>query len=314
MKTKLKNLIKSFLKKVLGIQIFRVKKQPLVKEKPQLKMIYVHDPSTSFMKDPVYQDELILELSGVADTFLVNDYFPAPTGFSSSDVIRDFFEIYKNREKTDNTQGSGFHNAFWLYFIARLQNPDLIVESGVWKGHSSWLLSQACPQADLYGFDINLKQLQYHDLNAQMFEQDWQTFKFPAFDKDRGLIFFDCHVNHAQRLIEAKAKGFKHILIDDNPPAHKIFSHIPGIPTAAMLEAEVGIESTEISWVWNGDEVTRPIDPEEARQAKDLIKVHQILPDVGGLTRYGGFAFLTYIQIKIQSRKLFIIQKLNYKL
>jgi len=127
--------------------------------------------------------------------------------------------------------------------------------------------------------------------------QTAQSFNFPAFDPESSMIFFDCHINHAQRLIEAKAKGFKHILFDDNPPIHKIFSHVPGIPTAAMLFENEGIDQMEISWVWNGQKITKPIDPEEARQAKQLIKQHYILPDVGGLTRYGGFAFLTYVQI-----------------
>jgi hypothetical protein len=116
-------------------------------------------------------------------------------------------------------------------------------------------------------------------------------------DPDKALIFFDCHINHAQRIIEAKAKGFKHLLFDDNPPIHKIFTHMPGIPTAAMLAAKEGIDTPEISWVWNGKEVTEPIDLEEARQASELIKAHHMLTDVGGLTRYGGFAFLTYVQI-----------------
>ena len=121
--------------------------------------------------------------------------------------------------------------------------------------------------------------------------------QFPKFNPENGLVFFDCHVNHAQRMLEAKAKGFKHILFDDNPPVHKIFSHVPGIPTAAMLHYEQGIDSKEISWIWNGKEISRDIDPDQANQAKELIKIHHILPDVGGPTRYGGFAFLTYIQI-----------------
>jgi hypothetical protein len=64
-----------------------------------------------------------------------------------------------------------------------------------------------------------------------------------------------------------------------------------------MLHYEQGIDSKEISWIWNGKEISRDIDPDQANQAKELIKIHHILPDVGGPTRYGGFAFLTYIQI-----------------
>lgn len=297
MKTKLKKLIQSLLKNLLGIQIYRVKKDVPEKEKPQLKMKYVHDPAYSYMIQPIYQEKLYLELAGVVDSFLSNDFFPNAADGNTTNIVRDFFDIYRGREKKDNTHGSGFHNAFWLYVIGRTLHPNLIVESGVWKGHSSWLLSQACPNANQYGFDISLNKLEYHDLNAQMFEQDWQSYIFPEFDPDKSLIFFDCHVNHAQRLIEAKAKGFKHILFDDNPPIHKIFSHVPGIPTAAMMVEDEGIDTTEISWMWNGEKITKPIDPKEARQAKELIKAHYILPDVGGLTRYGGFAFLTYIQI-----------------
>jgi hypothetical protein len=297
MKTRIKEIIKSLLKNVLGIQILRVKNIPAVKEKPKLKMKYVHDPATSYMINPVYQDMLVADLSRCAEDFFSHNYFPLDPGFIVKDRVAEFFEIYCGRTLTDNTHGSGFHNAFWIYLFAKAINPALIVESGVWKAHTTWLLSQACPESAIYGFDRNLKNVEYDILQAQMFEQDWQSFQFPEFDPDRALIFFDCHVNHAQRLIEAKAKGFKHILFDDNPPIYKVFSHIPGIPTASMLYADQGIDSTEISWIWNGEEIIRSIDPDQASQAKDLIKVHHILPDVGGPTRYGGFAFLTYVQI-----------------
>jgi len=61
------------------------------------------------------------------------------------------------------------------------------------------------------------------------------------------LIFFDCYVNHAQWILEAKAKGFKQILFDDNPQVHKISSHVPSVPTAAMLYYDQGIDTKEIS-------------------------------------------------------------------
>lgn len=260
-------------------------------------MKFVHDPVSSYMVDQDHKDQLIRELAVVADGFRAGGYLPTFTNSTSEDIVKEFFITYTSRELTDNTHGSGFHNAFWLYYISRILDPELIVESGIWKGHTTWLLSQACPKADKYGFDISLNKLEYPDLDVQFFEQDWQSYSFPSFDPDKALIFFDCHVNHAQRLIEAKAKGFKHIIFDDNPPIHKIFSHVPGIPTAAMLNSGEGIDKTEISWVWNNKTYNEPIDPEEAQQAKKLIKAHHTLPDVGGITRYGGFAFLTYVQI-----------------
>lgn len=293
----IKDFIRSSIERVFNIQITRVKKASPDEKKPPLKTVTVHDPKFSYMPQPAYREKLHSELSDIADSFLSQNYYPIEPGYSTKTIIRDFFELYSGREKTENTQGSGFHNAFWLYVIARTLNPTIIVESGVWKGHSSWLLSRACPGADKYGFDINLRQLQFHDLDVQMFQEDWGAFEFPEFDPERSLIFFDCHVNHAQRILEAKAKGFKHLLIDDNPPLHKIYSHIPGIPTAAMLRAGEGLDLTEISWFWNGEEITMPIDPRQAQEARKLIKHHVLLPDVGSVTRYGGFAYLTYVQL-----------------
>lgn len=297
MNATLKEFIKSILKNILGIQISRVKKIPPKKEEPQVKMRSVHDPVYSYMINPVYRDMLIDELCQTADKFFAHNYFSINSNFNLDKIIREFFVLYQGRGHTENTHGSGFHNSFWIYLLARALNPSLIVESGVWKGHTTWLLSNACPKADLFGFDINLKKVEYNDLNAQLFEQDWKTYQFPQFNPENGLVFFDCHVNHAQRILEAKAKGFKHIIFDDNPPVHKIFGDIPGIPTAAMLYYGQGLESSNISWMWKGKEISKPIDLDEANQAKELIKLHHIFPDVGGPTRYGGFDFLTYLQI-----------------
>ena len=297
MNTTLKEFIRSILKNIFGIQITKVNKLPPKKEVLKVKMKSVHDPVYSYMINPVYKDMLIDELCQTADIFFARNYFSVDSNFNLDKMIHEFFVLYQGRGKTDNTHGSGFHNAFWMYLLARALNPSLIVESGVWKGHTTWLLSNACPKADLFGFDINLKKVEYNDLNAQLFEQDWKTYQFPHFNPENGLVFFDCHVNHAQRILEAKAKGFKHIIFDDNPPVHKIFGDIPGIPTAAMLYSGQGLESSNISWMWNGKEVSKTIDLDEANQAKELIKLHHIFPDVGGPTRYGGFDFLTYLQI-----------------
>jgi hypothetical protein len=294
---KITDLINKILNRIFGIQIIKTKNLPKKKPEPKSKMKFVHDPVYSHMTSSIYREMLIEELAGYADQFFSLDLFPSSMQADTKSLISDFFNMYTNRNLTDNTHGSGFHNAFWIYLFARILNPELIVESGVWKAHTTWLLEQACPEATIFGFDRNLKHVEYDNLKATLIESDWGSFKFPKFDPEKAFIFFDCHVNNALRILEARDKGFKHLLFDDNPPVHKIFSHIPGIPTAAMLDSGLGIDQPEIKWVWNDKEVTRSIDVEQAKKAKDLIKVHQVFPDVGGPTRYGGFAFLTYVQI-----------------
>ncbi len=297
MVTRIKSLLKKFLKNVLKIKVERIPPAKPEKKDPPLKMKFVHDPASSYMVEEKYQTMLQEELAGIAEAFFNQEFFPVREDFRTTEAVQQFFELYSNRPHRDNTHGSGFHNAFWMYLTASALHPALIVESGVWKAHTTWLLEQSCPGAEIYGFDRNLRHVQYQDLQATLLEHDWNEYEFGPVDRESSLVFFDCHVNHAQRILEASQKGFKHLIFDDNPPVHKIFSHVPGIPTAAMLYTGEGLDQPELSWIWNDKEYQKTIDLDQARAARDLIKVHQYFPDVGGPTRYGGFAFLTYVQI-----------------
>ena len=69
MKSKIKGFIQTFLKNVLGIQIYRVKKALPEPDKPQLKMQFVHDPAYSYMILPEHQEKLYIELAQVVDDF-----------------------------------------------------------------------------------------------------------------------------------------------------------------------------------------------------------------------------------------------------
>jgi hypothetical protein len=120
MKTKIKDLIKTILHKVFGIQILRTKNIPEKKSDPKTKMKYVHDPAFSYMKSPAYKEMLIEELTVYGNQFFSKDHFSPGSTPNITSLINDFFELYINRSLTDNTHGSGFHNAFWIYLFARV--------------------------------------------------------------------------------------------------------------------------------------------------------------------------------------------------
>lgn len=297
----LKSLLKSITNgtlKLFGLKLVKDKPKRKKESAPAIKMRYVHDPAFSYMNNDLYQEMLYEELAGYAEIFFSNDIIGITDRFNLKDQISEFFNTYTKREHTDNTSGSGFHNAFWLFLFCRAMNPELIIESGVWKGHSTWLFEQASPDAHIFGFDKNLEHVEYQNLKAKLIELDWNHYDLPEFNPQKALVFFDCHVNHAKRIIEANKKGFKHLIFDDNPPVHKLYSHIPGIPTAHMVYSGVGLDSPKISWSWNNKKLTRNIDLEQAQRAQKLIHEHLYFPDVGGPTRYGGFTFLTYVQLK----------------
>ena len=292
LRVQFKNVINSFLKP-LGAEITRIGSASGIKTQQ------AHDPSCSFMQEEKLRNMLINELSEIARIFFserLNGIMRSKLNYTLE--VEKFMTLYSSRPLTENTGGSGFHNAFWLWLFVRSLNPNLIVESGVWKGHTTWLLEQACPKAKIVGFDINLSRLEYSGGNAEFYEHDWSEYRFPNVDPERSFVFFDCHVNHAKRIHEARDRGFRHLIFDDNPPAHKLYAYgLPGIPTVNMIWNGLVVQSNTIVWKWQGKEISYQVDPEEMAKARAIMKKHEMFPDVGGITRYGGFSFLTYVQI-----------------
>ena len=102
--------------------------------------------------------------------------------------IDEFTPIYGDRPIRDNYGGMKAPHMFAVWFTARKLEPDLIVESGIWKGQSTWLLEEACPQAKLISIDLNLDTRQYVSDKAVYYdrdfsEQDWSEVT------DRSLVF-----------------------------------------------------------------------------------------------------------------------------
>lgn len=136
------------------------------------------------------------------------------------DSLDEFVSIYADRPISDNQGGMKAPHMFAVWFMAKRLSPDLIVESGIWKGQSTWLLEKACPNARLVSIDLNLGLRQYISDRAvysdkDFSEQDWSNAT------DRSLVFFDDHQNAYNRLQQCKWFGFKHIIFEDNYPTSR---------------------------------------------------------------------------------------------
>lgn len=134
--------------------------------------------------------------------------------------IDEFLTVYDNRPIKDNQGGIQAPHMFAVWFMAKKLSPEFIIESGIWKGQSTWLLEQACPKAELFSIDLNLKRREYISDKAvysdrDFSEQDWTEVS------DRTLVFFDDHQNAYKRLQQCQWFGFKHLIFDDNYPSYK---------------------------------------------------------------------------------------------
>ena len=75
--------------------------------------------------------------------------------------FKKFLKIYKNRPIKDNQGGCRINHAFALYYILKILKPKLVIESGIFKGQTTWLIEKTVPKAKLICIDTNLSKRKY---------------------------------------------------------------------------------------------------------------------------------------------------------
>ena len=214
------------------------------------------------------------------------------------DAVSAFLALYPERPVKDNKGGSQFNDSLWIFVAARLLAPRLIVESGVFQGHSSWLLRQACPEAEIRSFDIDLSRLVYRDTAGHLTEADWTTARLPPVDPADALILFDDHISQARRVAEAHDRGFRRLLFDDNFPAETLYATGgPPVPTIDMVLDPALAADQVITWRRKGKEYSYRLNGAEVDQARALIGQVLRLTELGPVTRHSLGSGLTLVDL-----------------
>ena len=214
------------------------------------------------------------------------------------DAVAAYFRSYRASPLTDNTGGSQFNDGLLLFVLARLLTPQRIIESGTHRGFSSWLLRHACPNAELHSFDIDHSQLALRAEGASYHLCDWTEHDLTSAADDNTLIFFDDHISHARRIMEASARGFRRLLFDDNFPVTTLYATggVP-VPTVAMLLDSSLQGGEELSWTRNNKRYRYQVDADRLTGARRLISRAVGLPDVTDLTEYRSPSRMTYVEL-----------------
>ena len=127
----------------------------------------------------------------------------------------DFYRLYKNRPIKDNKGGMFFGNMFGLYYFLRKIKPRFIIESGVFKGQTSWLIEKVLPNSKILSIDPDLSNRKYISKKIRYSNIDFKYQNFKNIPKN-SLVFFDDHQNQIERLMQCKWFGIKNVVFDDN--------------------------------------------------------------------------------------------------
>ncbi|KAL6608010.1 hypothetical protein ACP70R_041073 [Stipagrostis hirtigluma subsp. patula] len=147
--------------------------------------------------------------------------------------LEEFVPIYETRPIKNNMYGMGFDHSFGLWFMARWLRPELMIESGAFKGHSTWVLRQAMPNTRIISLSPRhpekylKKGPAYVDGNCTYLagkdfidfgSVDWGKLlrNHGISDPSKVLVFFDDHQSELKRLKQALKAGFRHLIFEDN--------------------------------------------------------------------------------------------------
>lgn len=245
----------------------------------------------------VRQQKLVADVA--ADFLTANPWLPQPDAAALQAIVADFFALYPLRPVQDNEGGTKFGDSFWLYTLTRLLAPDFIVESGVHRGHSAWLLHQAAPHAEQHGFDVSFRNLAWRDSHVAWHENDWMAMPLRAPRPATALGYFDDHISHAQRVVEAQERSFRTLLFDDDFPAHQLHgTGHPPAPTLAMIFDPDLRDGEELTWLRHGNEKRLRFDGRAAAAARERIAHYAKTPDLGPLLRIRPQSGIAVVRLK----------------
>jgi hypothetical protein len=130
----------------------------------------------------------------------------------------EFADLYSKRPIETNYFGMGSSGNFYLWYLIKQVKPTLVIESGVWRGQSTWVIEQAAPDAKIISIDPDLNARFYFSKRAQYMTQDFSLLNLQDQRDEKVLCFFDDHQNAYDRVVQAYKKGVKYLVFDDNYP------------------------------------------------------------------------------------------------
>lgn len=133
--------------------------------------------------------------------------------------LDEFLELYGSRPIQSNPGGMSVNHSWAVWYVMKKLSPSFVLESGVLRGHSTWLIEQAVPEAKIICFDVSFRLLEFKSKNASYFEGDLTTFDWGSTEVPKDTVaLLDDHQNSLNRLRELYFIGVRRFIIEDNYP------------------------------------------------------------------------------------------------
>ena len=270
---------KSFLYRILGFKI-SIK---IIKDK-QLK----NEEFISYQTD----NDIINYRNKLASNE-IHDYLSKLNIMSKKselmNYLNQFQKIFYTSPILDLNSGYGYNEGLILYCILKKLNPTLVIESGVMKGFSTYIIHHATShQCKIFCYDINFENLIFKSTKAKYFNHDI-TLNYPNFKNELSFALWDDHTSHLNRLKFSLKHNIKYNIFDDDLGFTNFHSDgWPPIPTVAMLHEikKKIITKNKIEWVCKNKTGQIWLDSFSSDNSIKKIKYYYSFPSLFSISGY----------------------------
>jgi hypothetical protein len=215
--------------------------------------------------------------------------------------VNEYCKVFSNTPILDLNSGFGFNEGLYLFCIIKVVKPTLVIESGIMKGFTTYLIDAASDKnCTINCYDISFENIEYKSKKAIYFQNDINKTP-PNFKNQKVLAFWDDHTSQLDRLEFSIKNNIKYNIFDDDLGFLNFHSDgWPPIPSITMLyEIQNKILKQEkIKWISRGRQGELWINSFSDNNAIKNIFTHTKFTNLFPYTGYKNHSECSFVKLK----------------
>ena len=271
--------LKRYVNKFLGFEVsIRIKRNKIQKDEA-----YVSYPVEKIIKK--YRNKLIIR-----ELYSFLEYSDLEYNETKVEEYLDEFNyVFTHSPVKEHESGFGYNEGVFFYTILKIIKPELVIESGVMKGFTTYLIDAATQDdCEIYSYDINFENNMFNSKKAKYINSDI-IYKIPMIKNKKTVALWDDHTSQLDRLKFSQENNIDYNFFDDDLSLLNIHSDgWPPVPTISMLQdiKKNNISLDKLSWISRDREGIVYLKELIDNDLLNKIKFHKIFPQLFPITGY----------------------------